>query len=57
MTGLLTLFDHSKIFVPLLFKLKIKEENYGEKQRVKTTVVSLDVFHWPLDFKSFILIL
>ncbi|CAO2841984.1 unnamed protein product [Amaranthus hypochondriacus] len=32
----------SKIFVPFLFKLKIKEETYGEEQRVKTTVVRAD---------------
>lgn len=32
----------SKIFVPFLFKLKIKEESYGEEQRVKITVVRAD---------------
>lgn len=32
----------SKLFVPFLFKLKIKEESYGEEQRVKMTVVRAD---------------
>ncbi|XP_021750089.1 replication protein A 70 kDa DNA-binding subunit A-like [Chenopodium quinoa] len=32
----------SKIFVPFLFKLKIKEETFGEEQRVKTTVIRAD---------------
>ncbi|XP_021715030.1 replication protein A 70 kDa DNA-binding subunit A-like [Chenopodium quinoa] len=32
----------SKIFVPFLFKLKVKEETYGEEQRVKTAVIRAD---------------
>lgn len=31
-----------KVFAPFLFKLKIKEESYGDEQRVKVTVVKAD---------------
>ncbi|GAB2267761.1 Replication protein A 70 kDa DNA-binding subunit A [Dionaea muscipula] len=33
---------HSSLFVQFLFRLKIKEELYGEEQRVKTTIIKAD---------------
>lgn len=32
----------SRLFIPFLFRLKIKEETYGEEQKVKVTVVKAD---------------
>ncbi|KAK9715698.1 hypothetical protein RND81_06G183200 [Saponaria officinalis] len=39
------------LFVPFLFKLKIKEEIYGEEQRVKVTVVKADKIDYVAESK------
>ncbi|XP_074273618.1 replication protein A 70 kDa DNA-binding subunit A [Silene latifolia] len=39
------------LFMPFLFKLKVKEESYGEEQRVKATVVKADKIDYVAESK------
>ncbi|KAH9615132.1 hypothetical protein KSS87_007234 [Heliosperma pusillum] len=39
------------LFSPFLFKLKVKEESYGEEQRVKVTVVKADKIDYVAESK------
>lgn len=40
---------HSRLFAQYLFRLKIKEETYGEEQRVKITIVKADRIDYPVE--------
>lgn len=40
---------HSRLFAQYLFRLKIKEETYGEEQRVKITMVKADRIDYPVE--------
>lgn len=39
----------SRLFAQYLFRLKIKEETYGEEQRVKITIVKADRIDYPVE--------